>query len=340
MKAASASYLDPVQQFVDRRRQRFVATFETHCAVIRALVDKMASCNLPGPVASLKREARRLSGLAAATGFTTISARASELENLAGQARLGAFDAVRARAMVDALREALAQDLSTPAEEPAPASRDTIVGAESKRILIVDDHSLMRCGLRALLSNQLQGAEFGEACDADEALELLRKESWDVALVDISLPGKSGLNLLKELKAEWPTLPVLVLSGHAEDHFAARALRAGAGGYIPKESAAGELVKAVNKIMSGGRYVTPTLAEKLAADTRKDSTGAPHETLSHREYEVMSRIASGRTVSEIAGDLSLSVKTISTYRARILEKLGLRNNAEIVQYALRYGLFG
>src|ERR1017187_7167629 len=146
---------------------------------------------------------------------------------------------------------------------------------------------------------------------------------------DIALPGKSGLDLLKELKAEWPRIPVLVLSAHPEDQFAVRVLKAGAGGYMTKESAPEELAKAVRKVLAGGRYVSPALAEKLALGVNKDLTRTLHETLSDREYDVMSRIASGRTVTEIAEDMSLSSKTISTYRARVLEKLGVKNNAEI-----------
>ena len=206
------------------------------------------------------------------------------------------------------------------------------------RILIVDDHAILRRGLRSLLSDEFHRAAFGEASNASQALEELRKTKWDVALLDITLPGKSGLDLLKEVKAAWPRLPVLVLSVHPEDQFAVRALKAGAEGYMTKESAPEELVRAIRKILAGGRYVSPTLAEKLALSVRKDFTRTPHETLSDREYEVMCRIASGRTVTEIAGELSLSVKTISTYRARILEKLGVKNSAEITQYAIRNGL--
>jgi DNA-binding NarL/FixJ family response regulator len=206
------------------------------------------------------------------------------------------------------------------------------------RVLIVDDHAIVRRGLRALLSHEFHGAAFGEASDAGQALEQLRKEEWDVALLDINLPGKSGLDLLKELKAEWPRLPVLVLSAHSEDQFAVRVLKAGAEGYMTKDTVLEELAKAVSKILAGGRYVSPALAEKLALGVRRDLTRTPHETLSDREYEVMSRIASGKTVTEIAEELSLSAKTISTYRARVLEKLGVKNSAEIVQYAIRNGL--
>jgi two-component system invasion response regulator UvrY len=206
------------------------------------------------------------------------------------------------------------------------------------RVLIVDDHAIVRRGLRALLSDEFQGAAFGEASDARQALEQLRNREWDFALIDITLPGKSGLDLLKELKAGWPRLPVLVLSGHPEDQFAVRVLKASAGGYMTKESAPEELAKAIRKILAGGRYVSPALAEKLALRVRKDLTRTPHETLSDREYDVMSRIGSGKTVTEIAQELSLSAKTISTYRARILEKLGVKNSAEITQYAIRNGL--
>jgi two-component system invasion response regulator UvrY len=206
------------------------------------------------------------------------------------------------------------------------------------RVLVVDDHAILRRGLRALLSDAFTRAEFGEASNAEQAMEQLRNKTWDVALLDVTLPGKSGLDLLKELKDGWPKLPVLVLSVHPEDQFAVRALKAGAEGYMTKESVPEELVEATRRILAGGRYVSPTLAEKLALGVRKDSTLTPHETLSDREHEVMCHIASGKTVTEIARELSLSVKTISTYRARILEKLDLRNSAEITRYAIQNGL--
>jgi DNA-binding NarL/FixJ family response regulator len=206
------------------------------------------------------------------------------------------------------------------------------------RILIVDDHAILRRGLREVLSNEFHSAAFGEASNARQALEKLREKEWDVALLDITLPGKNGLDLLKELRTEWPRLPVLVLSAHPEDQFAVRVLKAGAGGYMTKESAPEELAKAVRKVLAGGRYVSPELAEKLALGVKSDFTRTPHETLSDREYVVMSRIASGKTVTEIAGELSLSPKTVSTYRARVLEKLSVKNSAEIVQYAIRNGL--
>ncbi|HEX9879405.1 MAG TPA: response regulator transcription factor [Candidatus Binatia bacterium] len=206
------------------------------------------------------------------------------------------------------------------------------------RVLIVDDHAIVRRGLRELLSDEFRGAAFGEASNAQQALEQISKKEWDVALLDITLPGRSGLDLLKEVKAARPRLPVLVLSAHPEDQFAVRVLKAGGEGYLTKESAPEELAKAIRKILAGGRYVSPTLAEKLAVSVRKDSTRAPHETLSDREYEIMCCIASGKTVAQIAGGLSLSPKTISTYRVRILEKLGVKNNAEIIRYAIQNSL--
>jgi two-component system invasion response regulator UvrY len=332
------------QQGLDEMRQRFVATFVAQCDSIRILVDKVAESDPPGPVAALTQITHRLSGLAGTIGFPTISARASDLETLvAGVSGRAAFDASAARNAVDAIRNALARDRA----KVSTARGAKIIIAEEQsdqrtvpfiRVLIVDDHAMVRLGLRALLSDEFRGAAFGEAADAPQAVEQLRKKEWDVALLDITLPGKGGLELLKELKAEWPRLPVLVLSGHKEDEFALRVLKAGAGGYVTKEGAPDELAKAVRKVLAGGRYVSPGLAEKLALGVNKDLTRTPHETLSDREYDVMSRIASGETVTEIAGELSLSAKTISTHRAHVLEKLGVKNNAQIVQYAIRNGL--
>ena len=206
------------------------------------------------------------------------------------------------------------------------------------RVLIVDDHAIVRRGLRELLSDEFRGAAFGEASNAQQAMEQIWKKEWDVALLDITLPGRSGLDFLKEVRAARPGLRVLVLSVHPEDQFAVRVLKAGAEGYLTKDSAPEELVNAIRKILAGGKYVSPTLAEKLALGLRRDSTHAPHETLSDREYQIMCCIASGKTVKEIAGELSLSPKTISTYRARILEKLGVKNNAEIIRYAIQNNL--
>ena len=336
-----------LERVLGKTRRHFVATFVAQCDAISRLVDLAAAAGPRQPIARLTRAAHRLSGLAGTIGLPAISARASELEELASVAGRGAFDATLARNAVHALRQAFAKDVAgppvwstPPAAVTAPVTKVAAADerADKARILIVDDHAIVRRGLRALLSEEFHAAVFGEAADARQALDELRRDTWDVALLDITLPGRSGLDLLKEVHAEWPTLPVLILSGHQEDHFAVRALKAGAGGYMTKESAPEELAKAVRKILSGGRYVSPALAEKLAMAVTKDLTRTPHETLSDREFDVMSRIASGKTVTEIADELSLSVKTISTYRTRVLEKLGVRNNAGIVQYAIRNAL--
>ena len=297
----------------------------------------MGASGLQRPAAALTQVTHRLSGLAGTIGFPTISARAADLAALVRDAGLGAFDAVLARDAVDAIRRAFAKDLASPPIWSTPPAVSTAQGAPIQ-ILIVDDHAIVRRGLRALLADEFRGSTFGEAAEGRQALEQLRRKKWDVALLDISLPGKSGLDLLKEIKAEWPGLPVLILSGHPEDQFAVRVLKAGAGGYMTKDSAPEELGKAVRKILAGGRYVSPTLAEKLALGVTHDFTRTPHETLSDREYDVMSRIALGKTVTEIAEELSLSAKTISTYRVRVLEKLGVRNSAQIIQYAIRNSL--
>lgn len=203
------------------------------------------------------------------------------------------------------------------------------------RILIADDHAVVRRGLRELLSDEFPNASFGEAGNAAEALGLLRQDRWDIALVDITMPGRSGLDLLKDCRSRCPNMPVLVLSAHPEDQFAVRVLKAGASGYMTKETAPEELVKAIRRILGGGRYVSDSLAQTLAGSLDPGPEHPPHETLSDREYEVMRLIASGKTATEIAQELALSVKTISTYRARILEKMRLRNNAEITTYAIR-----
>ena len=325
------------QQVLGKPRQRFVATFMAQCDAIRVLVDKAVEPGPRRPVAMLTRVTHRLSGLAGTLGFPTVSARAAELGDLVGGAGRDLVDQLLARNAVDAIRTAFATDLARAPTWSKPPAVSAAPGA-TIRVLIVDDHAIVRRGLRALLSDEFREAEFGEAADARQAIDQLRKHTWDVALLDITLPGKSGLELLKEVKAEWPGLPVLILSGHMEDQFAVRVLKAGAGGYMTKESAPEELAKAVRKILAGGRYVSPALAEKLAMGVTKDLTRTPHETLSDREYDVMSRIASGKTVTEIGEELSLSVKTISTYRTRVLEKLGVRNSAGIVQYAVRNGL--
>jgi DNA-binding NarL/FixJ family response regulator len=206
------------------------------------------------------------------------------------------------------------------------------------RILIADDHAVVRRGLRQILAENFKRATIGEAANSQEALERVWKEPWDIVILDLTMPGRSGLDVLKEIKRSRPKLPVLILSMHPEDQFAVRLLKAGASGYMTKECAAEELVGAVNKAVAGGRYVSLALAEKLASLIVHDVQAAPHESLSDREFMILRMIASGKPVSAIARELSLSVKTVSTYRARLLEKMSLSNNSELVHYAFQYGL--
>ena len=204
-----------------------------------------------------------------------------------------------------------------------------------KKILIVDDHEVLRDGVKRIFDKQPDPAVFGEAGSVPDALRLAREQDWDLVVLDISLGGRSGLEVLKELKQIHPHLPVLVLSMHSEEQFARRALRAGASGYITKDSPRAELIKAVNKVMSGGRYLSAPVAEKLIFDIERGSGRPPHEALSDREFEVLRLIASGKTVREIAAILSLGESTISTYRARILEKMGMKTSAELTHYAIQ-----
>lgn len=205
------------------------------------------------------------------------------------------------------------------------------------RILIVDDHAVVRDGVKRIFEEQ-PAAVFGEAGTAPEALKLAMEETWDVVVLDISLAGRNGLEVLRELKQIRPRLPVLILSMHSEEQYARRAFRAGAAGYITKDSSRAELAKAINRVIEGGRYVSPALAEKLVFDIERATDRPLHEALSDREFEVMCHIASGKTVKEIAELLSLSDKTISTYRARILGKMDMKTNAELTHYAIKNGL--
>ena len=202
------------------------------------------------------------------------------------------------------------------------------------KILLTDDHAVVRQGLKLILADHFKRAVFGEARNAQEAYALVKKEKWDVAVLDVTLPGRSGLEALKDMKRLRPKMPVLILSMHPEDQFAVRMLKAGASGYLTKESAGDELVGAIEKVIRGQRYISPSLAERMASYLHLDVQKAPHERLSDREFLVMRMIASGRAVSQIAKELSLSVKTISTYRSRILEKTAMRNNAELTHYAV------
>jgi DNA-binding NarL/FixJ family response regulator len=204
-----------------------------------------------------------------------------------------------------------------------------------KRILIIDDHAVVRDGVKKIYDGQPGQVVFGEASTKSEALQLAHEQDWDLAVLDLSLGNQSGLEVLKELKQINPRLAVLILSMHSEEQYARRAFKAGASGYITKDSSRAELAKAVNKVAAGGRYVTAALAERLVLDLGRGSDRPTHETLSDRELEVMKWIASGKTVREVAELLSLSDKTISTYRARLLEKMGMKTNAELTHYAIR-----
>ncbi len=206
------------------------------------------------------------------------------------------------------------------------------------QILIVDDHAILRRGLQEILEREFRDVRIGGAGTAEEALTQLDSEKWDLVILDITMPGRSGVDVLRNLKALRPKLPVLVLSMHPEDQYGKRVLKAGASGYMNKESAPEELIKAVRKLLSGGRYVSPTLAETLAVDLGRDDGTPAHERLSDREFEVLRKMASGKTVGQIAQELHVSVPTVSTYRARILEKMGMSNTAELIRYAVSHHL--
>jgi two-component system, NarL family, invasion response regulator UvrY len=203
------------------------------------------------------------------------------------------------------------------------------------RILVADDHAVFRRGLKETISEAFPKVTFGEAKSAQDTLEHVRTQNWDIVILDISMPGKSGLDILNDLKRLRPRLPVLLLSMHPEEQYARRALKSGAAGYLTKESVPEELKRAVRQIVGGGRYVSTTLAEKLAYDLRSGVDVPLHELLSDREFQVLRMIASGKTVKQIADEISLSVKTVSTYRARILEKTGMKTTAELIRYAFQ-----
>ncbi len=206
------------------------------------------------------------------------------------------------------------------------------------KILIADDHPVVRRGLIEALASQEDISVEAEAGNGPEVIEKLMEQDFDVILLDISMPGKSGIEVLKSIKVMKKNIPVLILSTHPEDQYALRALRSGASGYLTKDCETEILTQAIRKVSSGGRYVSPALAEKLAFEVGIDTSKALHESLSDREYEVLCKIASGKTVSQIAEEFRLSVKTISTYRARILEKMNMQNNAELTNYAIKNSL--
>lgn len=202
------------------------------------------------------------------------------------------------------------------------------------KILVADDHPVVRQGLKQILADAQDIEVAAEAEDGHELLEKVRKQDFDVIVLDITMPGMMGLDVLKQLKSEQPELPILILSMHPEEQYAIRVLRAGASGYLTKASAPNRLIGAIRKVHRGGKYVSSSLAERLADELRGDITKLPHETLSDREYQVMCLIASGKTVTQIADQLALSVKTVSTYRSRILEKMRMQSNAELTHYAI------
>jgi DNA-binding NarL/FixJ family response regulator len=206
------------------------------------------------------------------------------------------------------------------------------------KVLIVDDHAVVRQGLKQIITDVPDMTVVGEATDGVEALGKVQTEECDVLVLDISLPDRNGLDILKDVRVVRPKLPVLILSMHAEEQFAVRLLRAGASGYLNKESAPEELVKAIYKVVEGGKYISPALAERLAFEIEGEVNKLPHETLSDREFQVMGLLAAGKTVKEIAESLSLSAKTVSTYRTRILTKMNLKTNADLIHYAIQNGL--
>jgi len=207
------------------------------------------------------------------------------------------------------------------------------------RILIADDHTVVRKGLRQILLEEFPTAEITETADAATLFKKVLREDWDVVITDISMPDKSGLEVLQQIRRDHPRLPVLILSAHSEDQYAIRALKAGASGYLCKDSASEELVTAIRRILLGKKYITSSLAEKLAFQLDQDDSDRPlHENLSDREFEVMKFLASGKVVSEIASQLCLSVTTISTYRARILTKMNLKTNYDLTRYAMENNL--
>jgi DNA-binding NarL/FixJ family response regulator len=206
------------------------------------------------------------------------------------------------------------------------------------KVLLVDDHAVVRRGLRQILAEAYPRAHFGEASNGQEALHLLASKPWDLVLLDVCLPGISGLDVLKQIRQHSPRLPVLALSYYPESLYGIRILKSGASGYITKQSAPEVLAAAVRKVLGGGRYVSPSLAERLAEEVGAGDGRPPHELLSNREYEILRHLGAGKRLTEIAVELGLSPKTVGTYRARILEKMRMRTNAQLMRYALDYGL--
>jgi two-component system, NarL family, invasion response regulator UvrY len=206
------------------------------------------------------------------------------------------------------------------------------------RILVADDHPLLRNGLKQVLDSEPDLVFAGEAEDSDQALQQVERDCWDAVVLDLSMPGRGGLEVLREIRRSRPNLPVLVLSMHSEEEFAVRAIKAGASGYVSKMNGPAEVVNAIRKVLTGKKYVSATLAETLASSLDNGGQRPAHDALSDREFQVLCKIASGKTVSQIAAEVALSVKTISTYRSRVLEKMNMRSNAELTRYAIQQGL--
>jgi len=206
------------------------------------------------------------------------------------------------------------------------------------KVLVADDHSVVRRGLREILAETGDILVAGEAATAPEVLRLVREQRWDLVVLDINLPGGNGIELIAEIRRERPDTRVLILTVYSEEQYAVRSIRAGAAGFLTKESAPEKLLDAVRKIAGGGRYVSAELAETLASVLAGEAQGQPHDRLSDRELEILRMLASGKTVSGVAQDLALSVKTVSTHRTRILKKMNMKNNAELTSYAVRNGL--
>ena len=206
------------------------------------------------------------------------------------------------------------------------------------RVLIADDHPVVRHGLRQMLAQESDVTVVGEARDGEEVMDLCGRVAWDVAVLDYQMPGKNGLELVKELRHRFPGRSLLILSMYPEETYAVRALKAGASGYLTKESAPQDLVAAIRKVAAGGKYITPALGERLALDLEDDRSTPTHESLSDREYQIMWMIVSGKALTQIGQELGLSPNTISTYRARILRKMGMKSNAELLHYAIQHHL--
>ncbi len=206
------------------------------------------------------------------------------------------------------------------------------------RILLADDHAVVRRGVKQILMESFPQAVFGEVQNAHELLNLIGKESWSIVILDLNMPDGNGLEALKQIKLNHPQLPVVILTMFPEDQYAVRTIRAGAAGYLNKESAPEELVQAIQKVLQGGKYISAAVADELVLYALDDDDQPPHKHLSDREYQVLCLIASGKEVKEISSTLALSAKTISTYRTRILEKMNMKTNAELTHYAIHYGL--